>query len=224
MSRTPARTLLVLVCGIAFAPGCGRSKPAESRSDAAVDSGAESGGARDVSADSNAIADAARDATVRDESTADLAGDGMTRCAPDWTLCCGVCLSPQAGICIMPCPSIGSDGSTNDLSTAADGAGVTCGNATCAPNEYCYSASGGPAPQCFPRVDGGSCPPNTTEGCSVSVGFDGGACQEIVGPPLKICRPLPASCVSGDACLCFCGNVGGGACFLSGHTILCGFP
>ena len=217
-------TLLCLVFGMTLAQGCEKTKLAESRNDGAIDIGAASVDSHDGVAESDAVADTTKDATVRDESSGDLAGDGKPACAPDWTLCCGVCLSPQAGICFMPCPSSGSDGATNDLPTAGDAGGVTCGDATCAPDEYCYSATGGPAPQCVPHLDGGSCPPHSIEGCSVSTTFDGGACQEVVGPAVKTCRPLPSTCVTGDACACFCGNVGGAACFLAGHTILCGFP
>jgi hypothetical protein len=37
---------------------------------------------------------------------------GSTGCAPGWTLCCGQCLSPQAGICSMPCLATGGAGPT----------------------------------------------------------------------------------------------------------------
>jgi Kazal-type serine protease inhibitor domain len=63
-----------------------------------------------------------------------------TGCAPDWTLCCGQCLSPLAGVCQTPCPA-GGGGATGG-STGAGGAGGSIG-ATCAGErgESCLAAN-----------------------------------------------------------------------------------
>jgi len=59
-----------------------------------------------------------------------------TGCAPDWTLCCGQCLSPFAGVCQTPCPPTGGGGATGGTGGAggATGTGGTGGSigATCA--------------------------------------------------------------------------------------------
>jgi len=70
-----------------------------------------------------------------------------TGCAPDWTLCCGQCLSPFAGVCQTPCPPAGGGGATGGTGGAggATGTGGTGGSigATCAGErgESCLAAN-----------------------------------------------------------------------------------
>jgi hypothetical protein len=49
---------------------------------------------------------------------------GSTGCAPGWTLCCGRCLSPQAGIC-APCPAAGGAGPSGGAGSGGLGSGGT---------------------------------------------------------------------------------------------------
>jgi hypothetical protein len=207
---TLARTMNIarLVCAV-VAAGCGKHTLQTSARDGAMsraETGIEVQGPPDAS---------------RDDSADALPSAG---CASGWSLCCGQCLSPQAGVC-APCPG---DASASNVDAPGDATPVdaaTCGAATCAENEYCFSYTGGEPPQCFPRLDGGVCPPNTTEGCPYARGIPDYTCQELIAPPIWTCRSLPSPCPSGDPCTCFCGAPGGMAgCTLSGRNIQCQFP
>ena len=88
---------------------------------------------------------------------------GSTGCAAGWTMCCGQCLSPQAGVC-APCPAtggavstggapntggrggagsggVGAGGSSGSGGNGAGGSsGVVCGGLrgmSCGANEFC---------------------------------------------------------------------------------------
>ena len=66
-----------------------------------------------------------------------------TGCAPDWTLCCGKCLSPFAGACLTPCPPAGGGGATGGATGTGGAGGSTgtkCGGFAglpCAAGEIC---------------------------------------------------------------------------------------
>jgi len=89
---------------------------------------------------------------------------GAGGCASGWTLCCGQCLSPTAGVCMTPCSPTGgsgptggtpSTGGTTGVGGAKDGgvgtggtggsAGKICGGiagVTCATGELCEMPTG----------------------------------------------------------------------------------
>lgn len=149
--------------------------------------------------------------------------EGGAVCPPSSTLCCGMCLPPNAGIC-APCESSTQDAAfdTGASDGAADETGVSCGDATCPADHYCLTVSGGPAPRCLARLDGGVCPPGTQEGCGSVPGSDGG-CLEI--NTSTSCQSLPISCTSGDPCTCLCGVPGSGSgCNATGRIVYCGRP
>jgi hypothetical protein len=118
-------------------------------------------------------------------------GGTGTGCAPGWTLCCGQCLSPMAGVCQTPClatggagpaggsPSTGgttgvggtkgTGGSTGTGGTAGAGGtggstGKPCGGvagASCATNEFCDLRAG----SCNISDATGTCVVNVGVGC-----------------------------------------------------------
>ena len=51
-------------------------------------------------------------------------GGTGTGCAPDWTLCCGQCLSPAAGVCMTPCPATGGVSPTGGTPSTGGSTGV----------------------------------------------------------------------------------------------------
>ena len=168
------------------------------------------------------VADTASGTDVLD-AAADAAPDAG--CPPSFTLCCGMCLPPNAGIC-APCDSGGQDAALDSASALIDSAPLDasfrCGDASCPVDQFCLTMSGGPAPRCLPHPDGGDCPPGTQAGCDTTYGYAAG-CLETLS--WTSCHPLPASCSSGDPCTCFCGAPGSGAgCNRAGQMIYCGLP
>ena len=113
-------------------------------------------------------------------------GGTGTGCAPDWTLCCGQCLSPAAGVCMTPCPATGGAGPTGGTpstggSTGVGGSkgtggvtgtggtggstGTTCGGLggmSCASNEFCDLQAGA----CNVSDATGTCVLNVGVGCT----------------------------------------------------------
>jgi len=88
-------------------------------------------------------------------------GGSGTGCAPDWTLCCGQCLSPLAGVCQTPCqPAGGTLSNGGVLGTGGiPGSGTGGVSGTGGSNDVC---SGRPS-TCVPLCQGGvacvcSCP------------------------------------------------------------------
>ena len=76
-------------------------------------------------------------------------------CAPGWTMCCGQCLSPQAGIC-APCSGTGGTGPTGGaLGTGGGGAGAGGGGAGGAADAGVCPAGQIFCPGCTPGT--GSC-------------------------------------------------------------------
>jgi len=133
-------------------------------------------------------------------------------CEEGWTLCCGHCLGPLAGICLMPCPTDGGE-----ADGTPDANGVACsGDTVCGAEEYCVSVGGGPMLRCFPRSQDGTCPAGTSAGCSGD-GVDDGCLED--RPPS--CRALPTACTSADPCVCFCGLHAGPACAVTGRSVRC---
>jgi hypothetical protein len=200
-----AAGLLALACAVALAAGCRN---------------------RSIRKAANGDAASSDDVSSIDDAGTGGGGSSDAGCPPGSTPCCGQCLGPQAGICA---PCLGGDAAADraddaggDADGAADAGGVSCGSATCASREYCYSARGGPARQCLARLADGGCPPNSSAGCSYPTSFDGGACQEL-DIPISSCRALPSQCPSVDPCVCFCGD-GIGICIRNGWNILCELP
>jgi len=74
---------------------------------------------------------------------------GATTCASGWTMCCGQCLSPLAGVC-APCSGTGGASSTGGIpgtgGTGAGGSsGVVCGGlrgVPCSTGQFCDLPSG----------------------------------------------------------------------------------
>ncbi len=117
---------------------------------------------------------------------------GSTGCAPGWTMCCGQCLSPQAGIC-APCPGtggsspmggapstggrggvgsggVGAGGSSGSGGSASGGAsGATCGGLrgmSCSTNQFCDL----PAGSCNAADVTGTCADKGLGGCPAATG------------------------------------------------------
>ncbi|HSO37467.1 MAG TPA: hypothetical protein VLT33_33310 [Labilithrix sp.] len=91
------------------------------------------------------------------------------------------------------------DGATGDASASPDGgdgstppladAPFACGTATCRVDQYCLEpCCGGPAPQCQPATDAGTCPPGTHLGGSCA-----GRAPDLCQP--DPCVPAPPRCV-----------------------------
>jgi hypothetical protein len=99
-----------------------------------------------------------------------------TGCAPDWTLCCGRCLSPFAGACLTPCSAGGGGATGGTAGTGGTGGstGAKCGGLAglpCAAGEICEMPPGTP-------IDGfGTCvvKPPTADAGAGGVGGDGGS-------------------------------------------------
>jgi len=90
-------------------------------------------------------------------------------CAPGWTMCCGQCLSPQAGIC-APCSGTGGTGQTGGAPGTGGGGGAGAGD----------GGAGGP-------VDAGGCPAGKIwcPGCTAGTGSClAGGCPGSACPPL----------------------------------------
>jgi hypothetical protein len=100
---------------------------------------------------------------------------------------------------------------------------LRCGSATCAPDQYCVSRAGGPAPRCFPHPEAGGCPPGTREGCSFPV-FQRG-CEEVRQPSFQ-CESIATSCAAQEPCRCLCSLNPGptGGCFVNGRSLTCSYP
>ena len=89
-----------------------------------------------------------------------------TGCAPDWTLCCGQCLSPFAGVCLTPCPPAGGAGGTGGSTGAggSTGTGKTCGGIAgviCPAGQFCDLQ----ADSCNVADATGTCVANAGLGC-----------------------------------------------------------
>jgi hypothetical protein len=89
-----------------------------------------------------------------------------TGCAPDWTLCCGQCLSPFAGVCQTPCPPAGGAGATGGSTGAggSSGTGKTCGGiagVSCPAGQFCDLQAG----SCNVADATGTCVANAGLGC-----------------------------------------------------------
>jgi hypothetical protein len=106
----------------------------------------------------------------------------------------------------------------------ASDARFACGSMTCAPGQFCVTGGGGPAPECFPRADGGACPPDTTPGCEYPQG-PGRDCQEIRVRGYR-CVDLPASCAAQEPCACICMFTPGSGeeCLVNGPQVDCEYP
>lgn len=105
---------------------------------------------------------------------------------------------------------------------AGDAGPIACGASTCPPDQYCVTSGGGPAPRCFPHLDGGACPGHTREGCSYP---PGPGCEEVREPGYE-CRGLPAACAAQEPCDCICHLAPGpaGGCFVTGRQVSCEYP
>jgi hypothetical protein len=101
-------------------------------------------------------------------------GGTGTGCASGWTLCCGQCLSPMAGVCQTPCPTTGGAGPTGGTTSTGGTTGV-----------------GGT------KGTGGS----TGTGGTAGTGGTGGSTGKICGPMLdgvcadgELCNGPPGAC------------------------------
>jgi hypothetical protein len=93
------------------------------------------------------------------------------------------------------------------------------GTRNCTSTEYCVIYSGGPAPPCLPRPDGGVCPEGTAPGCVSNAN----GCT-MLQPQVGTCVSL-ANCSFNSLCACVCG-VGGAGCMnaAGSRVVYCGLP
>ena len=111
-------------------------------------------------------------------------------------------------------------GEAGDASAPGDG-GTSCGDAQCAPSQYCVALLGGPRLFCYDRPEAGPCPANTTEGCDDPLQAAAGRrCQEIRNT-WGDCKDLPPTCTSADKCTCFCPS---SVCSVTDRHLACNNP
>jgi hypothetical protein len=123
------------------------------------------------------------------------------------------CYVDQAGASCAGSVDASVDSSTDALSTPCPG------TRNCTSTEYCVIYSGGPAPPCLPRGDGGICPDGTTPGC---VSNPNGCAM--LQPAVGTCVSL-ANCTFNSLCACVC-SVGGAGCMSAAgsRVVTCGLP
>ena len=98
-------------------------------------------------------------------------------------------------------PDASSDASSD--SPKSDDGGIeagplACGKLICQDTEYCiHPCCGGAAPQCLPVLDGGGCPPGSSQGqCFGPNGLQLG-CTTQCTPDPPFCSPKREACPSG---------------------------
>ena len=125
-----------------------------------------------------------------------------TGCAPGWTLCCGQCLSPMAGVCMTPCPPTGGGGSIGG--TPSTGGTTGAGGAT---------RTGGATGTGGTTRSGGNAGTGGATGTGGTGGSTGKTCGGIAGVTCatgQFCDLLAGSCNVSDATGTCVVNVGVG--------------
>jgi hypothetical protein len=135
-----------------------------------------------------------------------------------WSCTAGMVMATQCQ-CYVNQAGMGCGGAVDGSVDSSDGSTPCPGTRNCTSTEYCVIYSGGPAPPCLPRGDGGVCPDGTTPGC-VSNANGCALLQPTVGSCVSF-----ANCPYNSICACVCGVGGAGCMSAAGSRIAyCGLP
>jgi len=157
LTTTPAIFGILVGTLAAALVGCGSNTVAIGLQNVdAAASGGSSGGRNSGGVTSGgglAIAGTTASGGVNASGGTPATGGSGTGCAPDWTLCCGQCLSPLAGVCQTPCPPAGGTLSTGGVlgTGGIPGSGTGGVLGTGVSNDVCSGRSS----MCVPLCQGG---------------------------------------------------------------------
>ena len=154
-------------------------------------------------------------------------------CAPGWTMCCGQCLSPQAGIC-APCSGTGGTGQTGgalgtggDAGTGGGGGGAVDAGACADGKIWCPGCMAGTG-SCFTGgCPGVACPPPDAGTVDAASGTCGtlttqAACDNRSDCHSVFVDPNNCKCSTAGCCAQFSRCANGGRANCNGNNGVCG--